>query len=166
MFNEQYIYPPKVSTVNVNTVYISAPMSSINSDEYYELRDFLLQLKEKLEIIGFKKVICPLYSNDKYEHFDGTTKAIEKNFVKLKRVDSMIVIYPKNVPSSVLVEVGYGLALSKKTVIFYRDSLPYILEDAGTKIPHIDSRKYENYQDIMNIIESNGKQLFGMEEED
>lgn len=166
VFNEKNIYPSKITTVNRSTVYISAPMSSIDSNEYYELRNFLLDLKPKLEILGFRKVICPLFDNENYDKFDGNTKAIKENFVELRQVDSMIVIYPKLTPSSVLVEIGYGLALSKKTVIFYRESLPYILKDAGTNISHIDCRLYSNFDDIMHIIDSNGKQLFKLDEED
>lgn len=166
IFNEKYIYPSKVSTVNLNTIFICAPMSSIGSDEYYQLRAFLLDLKDELINIGFTNVICPLYDNDDYNNFDGNTKAIKENFVALKQVDSMIVIYPHEAPSSVLVEVGYGLALCKKTVIFYRNKLPYILEDAGTNISHVDSRRYTNYTDIMHIIKSNGRQLFKMDDEE
>ncbi|MCR4682746.1 MAG: hypothetical protein K5647_05365, partial [Clostridiales bacterium] len=66
---------------------------------------------------------------------------------------------------SVLVEIGYALALCKKTVIFYGEKLPYMLEDAGTNIAHIDSRKYSTYADIEHIIVSNGRQLFGYEED-
>ena len=166
VFNEQYIYPKKINTVNLNTIYISAPMSSLNSREYYELRDFLLKLKPKLERIGFTKVECPAFEKDDYYNFDGHTKAIKENFVEMKQVDSMLVIYPNAQPSSVLVEIGYGLALCKKTVIFYKESLPYILKDAGTNISHIDTRKYNSFDDILSIIRSNGKQLFKDEEDE
>lgn len=166
VFNEKYIYPQKINTVNLNTIYISASMSSISPDEYYRLREFLLELKPKLLGLGFSRVICPLYENSDYDNFDGNTKAIKENFVELKQVDSMIVIYPKYAPSSILVEIGYGLALCKKTVIFYKDSLPYILKDAGTNISHIDCRAYSSFDDINHIIDSNGKQLFKLDEED
>ena len=165
VFNEKYIYPQKVNTVNLNTIYVSASISSITAEEYYQLRGFLLTLQPKLLELGFSKVICPLYHNPDYDNFDGNTKAIQENFVEMKQVDSMIVIYPKSLPSSVLVEIGYGLALCKKTVIFYKETLPYILQDAGTNISHIDSRKYSTFADIRHIIDSNGKQLFGDEED-
>ncbi len=166
VFNEKYIYPQNITTVNLKTIYISAPMSSIVPEKYYELREFLISLRPKLLDLGFTKVICPLFNNSDHEHFDGNTKAIKENFVELKQVDTMIVIYPSKSPSSVLVEIGYGLALCKKTVIFHREPLPYILKDAGTNISHIDSREYETFDDIMNIIDSNGKQLFKLDEEE
>ena len=166
VFNEKYIYPKSVTTVNVNTLYISAPMSSVSEFEYYDLRDFLLSLKPILEKIGFTRIICPHYYNPDYNNFDGSTKAIKENFIELKQVDSMIVVYPESAPSSVLVEIGYGIALCKKMIIFYKEDVPFILKDAGNNISHIDSRKYSNYDEITHIIKSNGEQLFKYDEED
>lgn len=168
VFNEKYIYPSQVSTVNLDTMYISAPMSSLEETEYYALRKFLVSLKSPLQNMGFTEIYCPLYEKDDYNNFDGNTKAIKENFVKLKQVDTMIVIFPKPTPSSVLVEIGYGLSLCKKMIIFYHENnkLPYMLKDASTQIKHIDIRKYSNYDEILHIINANGKQLFEMEEDD
>lgn len=168
VFNENSnIYPQKITSVNLNTVYISAPMSSLGDQKEYEaLRNFLIELKPILLSLGFTKVVCPIFNNPDFNNFDGNTKAIKENFVELKQVDTLIVIYPKTAPSSVLVEIGYGLALCKKTVIFHHGPLPYILKDAGINISHIDSREYENFNDIKHIIDSNGKQLFKLDEDD
>lgn len=165
-FSERYIYPRKIKNVNINTIYISAPMASIDSSEYYELRNFLLSIKQKLIDIGFTDVICPLFDNENYDKFEGNIKAAQENFVKLKQVDSMMVIYPRKTPSSVLVEIGYALALCKKTVIFYHESLPYILDNNGNGITHISPILYNDFDDIINTIESNGRQLFKFDEED
>lgn len=41
----------------------------------------------------------------------------------MKQSDSMLIIYPRNVPSSSLVENGYGIALTKKIVIFHKEKI-------------------------------------------
>lgn len=166
VFNEKYIYPQRITTVNLNTIYISAPMSSIDRDSYYKQREFIVKLSILLKSIGFDNVISPILKNTDYDKFDGGTKAIKENFVNLKQVDSMLVIMPNDVPSSVLVEIGYGLALCKNIVIFYKDTLPYILRDASSHITHIDSRVFINYEDVISIVSANGKQLFKLGEED
>lgn len=165
IFNEKYVYPKEVKIVNLDTLYICAPMSSVDQYTYSEFRKFLLTLKPMLEKIGFNKIICPIFNIETAEEFDGNTKAIIENFRNLKQVENMLVFYPKNIPTSVLVEIGYGLGLCKKMVIFYKDDLPYILKDAST-IPHVDTRHYSDEQEIYRIIESNGKQLFKLTQEE
>jgi hypothetical protein len=58
------------------------------------------------------------------------------------------------------VEIGYGLSLCKKIVIFYRDKLPYILEEAGETISHIKTYKYDNFNEIQKIVTMNGMDIF------
>lgn len=160
LFNEKYIYPNHITTVQKNTLYISAPMSSIDEAHYIELRDNILSLKEQLIEIGFLNIECPLFEKASSKVFDGNTKAIKENFVKMKQVDCMIIIFPQNIPSSVLVEIGYGIALCKKTVIFYRDKLPYILEDAGETINHVKTYRYNRFDEIESIVAKNGMDMF------
>lgn len=166
VFNEKYVYPQGITTVNLNTVYISAPMSSIDEGDYYSQRDFILRLDTLLRKIGFADVISPILENKDYDQFDGSTKAIKENFIYLRQVDTMLVIIPTNSPSSVLVEIGYGLALCKNTVIFHKEALPYILKDASSHVAHIDTRTFTDFDEIISIIEANGKQLFKLGEED
>ena len=160
LFNEGYIYPYHVTTVQINTLYVSAPMSSIDDESYKELRENLLCLKEKLINVGFVDIYCPLFEKHSSELFDGKTKAIKENFAKMKQVDCMLIIYPQNIPSSILVEIGYGLSLCKKTVIFYRDKLPYILEEAGETISHIKTYKYDSFNEIESVVTKNGMDIF------
>lgn len=159
-FDEKYIYPSHVTKIQKNTLYISAPMSCINDMEYSELRNDVLKLKNDLINMGFTKIHCPLFDIESPEVFDGKIKAIIENFEKMKQVDCMIIIYPQNVPSSILIEIGYGLSLSKKIVIFYRDKMPYILQGAANAITHIKTCKYDKFEEIRAIISSNGMHIF------
>lgn len=157
---EKHIYPEKVKVIERNTLYISAPMSSIDDKYYRELRENILNLVPQLTEIGFTKISSPVLEIESSNKFHGTTKSIKENFVNMKQVDCMIIIYPKCLPSSVLVEIGYGLALCKKMVIFYRDKLPFILEDAAGTISHIKTYKYNDFNEIENKIISNGMDIF------
>lgn len=160
-FSEKWIYPKNITMVNLNTLYISAPMASIdNEDAYKDLRENILSLKDSLIDIGFSEINCPLFENETMQQFDGKTKAIKSNFSKLKEVESLLVIYPQKLPSSLLVETGYGLALCKRMVIFYRDGLPYILEEAGGAIEHVKTYKFEKFTEIINTIRANGMDIF------
>lgn len=160
LFNTNYVYPNTITTVRKNTIFVSAPMSSISDDEYKELRDNLKIICEILVKMKFTEVFCPAIEKDDPLRFDGKTKAIKDNFPHMKQADSMLIIYPKNVPSSVLVENGYGIALTKKIVIFYKEKLPFILEEAGGAIQNVKTYAYDCYDDIKNILICNGMALF------
>lgn len=160
IFNTKYVFPSLITTINVNTVFISAPMASISNDYYYVLREYALSLKSTLKNIGFTDIICPIIDNDDPKKFDGKTRAIKNNFNNLKQIECMVIVYPENVPSSSLVEIGYGIALCKRMVIFYKEKLPYILEEAGENIEHVKTYKFDDFSEIDNIITSNGMSLF------
>lgn len=166
-FSEKYIYPNSISSVNMDTVYISAPMSSISDVEYGEQRQFLIRLEKLLrEEIQFRDVICPAIRISDKGQFDGNTKAIKENFINIKQVDHSIVLYPKQIPTSALIETGYGLALTKQTVIFYREGLPYMLKEAGETIQHIRTVKFDRFDDILEYIKRNGRTLFHSDSEE
>ena len=59
-FNEKYIYPQSVNTVNLNTLFVSVPMSSVTDEEYQKLRNCLVDIKRVLEKIGFNSIKCPI----------------------------------------------------------------------------------------------------------
>lgn len=162
VFNEKYVYPNTINAIRKNTIFVSAPMSSISSDDYKELRDFILRLEKILRKIGFTDVFCPILDKEDPSHFDGKTKAVKDNFPLMKQANSFLIIYPKKIPSSALIESGYGIALSKKMVIFYnaKEGLPYMLESADKYIPNINTYQFVAYTEIEQLIESDGMVLF------
>lgn len=161
IFNaKDYTYPHNVKDVNINTVYISAPMSNLKPSEYKDLRNYVVNISKALKDIGFVDIICPILSIEDTTKFDGKIKAMKDNFASLKQVDSLVVIYPYQSPSSILVELGYGIALCKRTVIFYRENLPYMVQDAGENVEHIKAFKFDDYSEITDIIIKNGMTIF------
>lgn len=159
-FNAKYVYPTDVKIIKRNTVYLSIPMASITADEYPSLREAALKAKKALLDIGFTEVYCPIIDIDSPEHFDGKTKAIKANFPRMKQADSMVIVYPWHKSSSVLVEMGYGLALSKKMVIFHHEDLPFIMAEAGNTIVNIKQFRFTKYEEIENTIRKNEMTMF------
>ena len=45
-------------------------------------------------------------------------------------------------------------------MVFYKGKLPYLIEKAGENIQHIKTYKFKNYDSILEIINSNGQDLF------
>lgn len=168
IFNLRYIYPDHVETVKINTIYVSAPMESIGDNDYEDLQVYASSsLRRALQKIGFSDVLSPLFEIDTKGVFDGHTKAINSNFGALKHVDSILAIYPEKVPTSTLVEIGYGIALCKRLVIFHKPELPFMLKEAGKTIKHVKTFQYNKYSDITNVIRANGMHIFeGIDDSD
>lgn len=158
-FDASYIYPSDIKTINRNSIFISASMSTLNDSQYAEQRNYLLKVKKELTSLGFSKIICPAISVKDKKHFDGDTKAM-RNFRELKQVDCYVLIYDKSHRSSVLIELGYAIALSKKIVVFHKGELPYLIKKAGENIQHIKTYQVRNFESIISIIQANGKDLF------
>lgn len=162
VFSSKYVYPQNINNVNIGTLYISTPMASIGEPEYKLQHEFLLKLEEVLKDIGFKQIISPAITIEKQEQFDGSTKANFDNYKEMKQVDSFLIIYPKPMPTSVLIEIGYAIALSKKIVIFTKDqsNLPFMLKEADSTIPNLKIYTYVTYEDILNTVKANKMALF------
>lgn len=159
VFNKKYIFPSNVSVIQKNTIYVCVPMASLDSEEYQSIQNNLPTIILELKHMGFSNIICPMM-NVNSKCFDGKVKAIRENFNNLKGVECIIVIYPRKIPSSVLVEVGYGTALSKRIVIFHKDGLTYMLDQAGQEIEHIRTKSYNSVDDIISTLSSEGMAIF------
>lgn len=160
-FNVKYVYPPNIRTINRQTVFVSAPMSTLKPDKYEQQRDGLLEIIEALKKIGFSNVICPAAFIENKSKFEGREKAIHDNFINLKQVEAFVMVYESLQPSSSLIELGYAIALCKKTVVFYKKQIPYLLQKAGENIPHVRTVQFKNYDNIIEEIDKNKMALFG-----
>ncbi len=164
IIDETNIYPSKPTTYDKNTIYVSTPMASISAPEYQEIRNLTIELKKSLKRIGFNNVICPILRKKDPATFDGKTRAIKETFTNIKNSSCLLVIYPKEVPSSVLVEIGFGIALRKGIAIFYKEKLPYLLEESGNAISHVYTYHYNSLAEINKKILSDGRVIFNGEE--
>ena len=165
LIDEKSIYPQHITGARYHTIYLSVPMASISDNQYEEMHRFVFDLQQVLKEIGFSEIRSSALVIDGRAEFDGKTKAMRDNFSTLKEVDSILVVYPWKSPSSCLVDIGYGIALCKKMVIFFREGLPYILEEAGGYIRHVRTYSFNEFQDIIEVIKSNGITIFDGEDE-
>ncbi len=165
VFGSSYIYPKTIRTVTKRSVFISSPMnSSRNDDEYKALRSNILSLCERMTTLDFSKVIYPGESIESKSEFEGESIAINSNFKKLKSAECLLAIYPQNVASSILTEIGYAIALTKKIVIFTKNKnkLPFMLREANM-LSNIKIFQYRDFSEIEKRIVSNGYALFDLE---
>ena len=138
-----------------------------SEEEYKSLKDCLNKIKEMVEKKGlFTDIICPAFTINGERDYGGSIVVVNKVFSDLKQVDSHIVIYPRKMPSSVLIELGYGIALTKKTLVFYHEELPYLVKEAAQVINHVHTYRYDNYDDLLNYLYRNVRSIFFKENDE
>lgn len=162
LYNNFRIYPEYVKGIKKGKVFIGVPMASADDKEYAEYKDCALRVKQALiDYTGAKEVYCPSESIPDRGKFEGYKKAIIKDFQILKESEHYVFIYPKNINSSILVEMGYAIALSKNTTIFAKNKkdLPFMLKKADTVIHNLEIYEYVETDDIIDIIKKEGDAL-------
>ncbi len=116
-------------------VFIAAPMSAFRDDaEYSANRDQVLQLIEHIKTTHHVERVyyAGLQATSSAEFLDPA-RSLQRDMDALRGADVFVMLYPERIASSVLVEIGYAMALGKPCVILARDvrDLPYLLRNAA-----------------------------------
>ncbi|PXW99141.1 DUF456 domain-containing protein [Mycolicibacterium moriokaense] len=141
--------------------FISAPMAGLSGEvEYQRVRsdvlDFIAMLKKESEV---KTVFYAGESLPTMAEFEVADLSLEEDLDALRDSRNFIFIYPSEVVTSALVEVGAALVLQKPSVLHVKNdvTLPYLLQNAagalhGTPV-HV--YPYNTFAEIKNIYKSN-----------
>lgn len=152
------VYPKGTTMTVKKRVYISSPMASLSNDDYLRFQKDMVQIQHALKKYCKASIFYPGEKISSKDRFDGKQKAIKVNFSKLGESEYLLVVYPNCLASSVLTEIGYAIALSKKIIVFVKDKsdLPYILQEADIAIDNFHLYTYGKIDDIIHQISSNG----------
>ena len=157
------IFPENVTMLKKNKIFIASPMASVGEEAYAKIRKDVLELKRTLEEeCGFDNVYYPGQDLEGV-NWDGIEDATRYDFEQLKESEHYILIFPERATSSILVEVGYAIALSKNILIFTngRDLLPYMLKKADKAIKkNVRIYEYVNFSEIVNCVIKDKQSLF------
>ncbi len=125
----------------VSKVFIALPVSSSETD-FLEL---LPVMREAKASIMKRHNISVYFAGELSEpgaKMDETYLAAQVDFQHLQEADIFILIHPKNMQSSTLVEAGWALAQKKMCFFFYKnlDDLPFVLRQL-----HLPNVRYLPY---------------------
>lgn len=145
-------------------VFLSAPMASLQSDQRYQD-----ERKQILEIIAAMKEHCNFRSVyfagehiGSVTQFDQADVAADEALAQLRDSKYYVMVYGDRLLSSVFIEAGYAIALSKPSVLFVRSKadLPYLLQAAQQNFRFIKVYEYRDAVDLIRIIRTNGRKIF------
>ncbi|HSI65281.1 MAG TPA: toll/interleukin-1 receptor domain-containing protein [Candidatus Saccharimonadia bacterium] len=154
------VYPAEVIRTKIGRTFLGSPMASTKSeDEYKHVREMMLELRKALlKHSGTREVYYPAEAKENKTAFDGKKSALKNDFKILKECENFVFYYPTAVPSSVLLEIGYAIALSRKIVIFTtsRENLPFMLQEADKAVPNLDIYECRDIDEVIRVVAGNG----------
>ena len=140
-----------------NRVFIATPISGFyGTDEYQRFRMFVLRVVSILRDEGY--IVCTeleriVDSSD----YSSPQKSLEDDFYSILSSGVFLLIHPKPMQTSSLIELGFACANNKKIVIVGNmDSLPYLaknLPETSIRSVRIDFVDY-SYKQIKSICEA------------
>lgn len=143
-------------------LFIASPMAAYDTNEQYQKdrQNILNIMKVFRKKFNFKSIFYAgeyIRSMKKFEYEDSSLK---NNLIALKQSKRFVLVYPKALTSSVLVEVGWALALDKPSVYFVRDQdhLPFLLKKAGQAFGSVKIYTYKNVEDLIKSIDNNKRE--------
>jgi hypothetical protein len=153
-------------------VFVAAPIDSLTSNEerIHQKASInavidCIQKRCKLQNVYFagEQAIDP-------KNYDQPSVGLIRNIQRIRASTYFLLIYPRLLPTSALVEVGMALALGKRSVWFVQKDvqLPYLMKEgaaAGGRadLPRINIRNYGSVEDIQKIIDNDPDQLFNFD---
>lgn len=147
----------KVATVS-NQLFISTPISTFSQVELLQFENWCRGLETKLkdEFDGLG-IYCAILGLMNSSDFDNPETSVRKDLEALSSCSGFVMLYPKKVASSVLIELGYAIALKKPILIIThaRNELPHLtkgLEISAERVKILEVKSIQN-ESLSHIVE-------------
>lgn len=161
----QDIFPKDVLSVEAGKVFVGAPMAGMGGDiKYGAHRANVIDVIEAMEICcDDVNVYWAGRTIKKVDEFHGEMSALTIDLRQLKSSAVCVFIYMESVVTSVIVEIGYAIALNKRTIIFCRSKsdLPYMLRHSNDQISNLSIHECRDFADVIKMLERDGNAILG-----
>lgn len=138
-------------------LFISAPMTSIDAEEYLNLREDVLMLEKHFrDQLNMNEIHYIGKKITKADKADPPAISIEDDLKNLAASKRYVLIYPKPILTSCLVEAGYALGLGIPSTYFVkdRDHLPYMLREAAVTNKNVKTYCYKNAEHLAELVDT------------
>lgn len=161
----------QTSISNLNTdidkvfdLFISAPMTSVDENEYKAIREDVIVISQhfktecgvnSIHYVG-ERVSSPNVA-------DPPAISIEDDLNNLAMSKCYILIYPRPLLTSCIVEAGYALGMGIPSIYFVknRSDLPYMLREAVASSKNsVSIYEYKDTDDLVRLIDQLNNRLF------
>ncbi len=118
-------------------IFIATPISCFKNAR--ELKQYKKDIYALISVFEEKHIVCSEVNNinDKLD-YDTPEKSIGTDLRSIQECDTFILHYPKQVPTSALMELGMAIAMNKRIIIITPDKLllPYLALGVTAQCPN------------------------------
>ena len=145
-------------------LFVSVPMAAFDTTTEYEaFRSATLDCIRGIKnSCAFSDVFYAGQGLGSFEEFESEDLSVAQNYSALKNSSNFLLIYPKKLPTSALIELGWAMVMNKPIIIFSkgRDELPYLMKNADSIYKNIAIYEYKKSSDIQKRFSANKRKLF------
>lgn len=140
-------------------IFLSSPMSAFSRDTDYQYERF--RMLELIDIFSNTWNASKIYYAGEHftstSSFDSATLSLSHCLSALENSELFVMIYPKKIVSSVLIEAGYALSQRTKSIYFVKNikTLPYILREPEGISPAPKIYIYKTFEQLKKYISEN-----------
>lgn len=124
-----------------SVIFVSAPMSAFHDNtEFITFKRVILALVEALELRYLTSIVYYAGRSQSTDHsFSAPKQAFESDMAALRLARTFILLYPRPIATSALIELGFALSLNSTIVIVVknREDLPYMIRDIDQTLSHV-----------------------------
>lgn len=145
--------------------FLSSPMAGFGDDDRYRAhRGEMKRLADVLEAeCDFKRIYSAALAIESQAEFEEPGVSLREDLEALHDSRYFVLVLPERVVSSVTVEAGYALALSKTSIYLVRrmEDLPFLLRQAPHVFSNVMVYQYADEEDLLRLVRNNRMGLFG-----
>jgi hypothetical protein len=126
-----------ISDVDIRPqIFLSTPISSFDSDEERKVYKILAEkfISSVKELFPAANVCTEILEHSTTEEFDNPESALVADFNAISSCTHFVLVYPRPLATSALMELGYAMAMDIPCLIYANsiDELPYLAKPADS----------------------------------
>lgn len=147
-------------------LFVSAPMAAFDAaTEYEAFRSAILDCIRGIKnSCAFSDVFYAGQEIGSFKEFESEDLSVIQVYSALKNSSNFLLIYPKKLPTSALIELGWAMVMNKPIIIFSkgRDELPFLMKNADSVYKNIAIYEYKTSSDIQTRFSANTRNCLNL----
>jgi len=150
--------------MNKISIFLASPISGFDSQDEFQLyREEIKNLINKIKSMNeVSEIFSAAVSINTIFDYDDSKTSVKMDLEKLNFSTHFILLYPKKIVTSALIELGYAIAKNKKILIVTTgsDVLPYMMKNIdevleGIEICYFNDEEQALWDKIHHFIQGN-----------